>query len=276
VYIWQQRRNRFKETIDRGEAPLIAWMTIPWPPLAEIFGSCGVDAVVIDLEHTTTDLETVEHIITACDAAGVTPFVRPPVIDAHLASRLLDAGAMGLVFADVRTKEEAEYAVACTNYPPIGRRGWGGAHTRYAMWQGVTADTALREEDEDKRGIYSQAYVDKTNRDVLAFLIVESIEGAENIEEIAAVPGIAGITFGWADYAVQTSFSLPETEAAARRVYDACKANGVGMSIPLSSVDKLPPYDGCHFACGIDSLIVSAAVKRAVDSARERMAAVLT
>jgi 2-keto-3-deoxy-L-rhamnonate aldolase RhmA len=275
MHFWQRRRNQFKEKLERGESPLIAWMTIRWPPLAEIFGACGVDAVIIDMEHTTHELRDVEDIIVACDAGGVTAFVRPPEIESHLATRLLDAGAMGLLFPDVRTREEAEYAVSCTKYPPVGRRGWGGTHTRSAMWQGVTADVALREDDEEQRGIYSKRYIDKANSDVLAFLLIESTDGVENIDDIAAVPGIDGIMFGWADYAVQHSLSLSEAEAAARRVYDTCKARGVPMALPLSSIDKLPPYQGCSFTCGVDSLIVSDAIKRTVDSAREQMIAAL-
>jgi len=276
MHFRQQRRNTFKEHLDRGASPLVAWMTIPWPPLAEIFGAYGVDAIIIDMEHTTHDLRDVADIIVACDAGAVTAFVRPPEIDSHLASRLLDAGAMGLLFADVRTPEEVVYAVSCTKYPPVGRRGWGGAHTRSAMWQGATADIALREDDEAKRGIYSRNYLDAANSDARAFLLIESTEGAENIDQIASVPGIDGIMFGWADYALQHELSLSEAEAAARRVYDTCKARGVPMLIPVNTIDKFPPYERCSVTCGVDSLIVSDAVKRAVEGARERMMAALS
>jgi 2-keto-3-deoxy-L-rhamnonate aldolase RhmA len=268
---WPLRRNQFKEKLYRDESPLLAWLTIPWPPLAEIFGANGVDGLIIDMEHTTFDLRDVERLIVSCDAGGVAAFVRPPEIDAHLANRLLDAGASGLFFADVRTREQAEYAISCTKYPPVGRRGWGGAHTRYALWEGVTANVALRLDDDEKRGVYSNRYVTKANEDCLAFFIVESAEGTANIDSLIAVRGLNGVLFGWADYAVEHGLSLSETESAARRVYEACRSRGVPMAIPLGSIDQLPPYKGCFFDCGVDSLILSSAVKGVVEDARARV-----
>src|SRR5262245_8586393 len=125
--------------------PTAVWINVPWQPLVEIFGSCGLDAALIDMEHTSMDFADVENLIIAAEAAGVTPLVRPPAIDTHAVNRLLDAGALGIVFADVRTAEDAELAASCTKYPPAGRRGWGGSHTRYAMWEGQPASVAIRE-----------------------------------------------------------------------------------------------------------------------------------
>ncbi|MHB8393793.1 MAG: HpcH/HpaI aldolase family protein [Candidatus Dormibacteria bacterium] len=252
---------------------MAAWLNVPWPPLAEIFGSCGLDAALIDMEHTTNDFAQIESLIIACECAGVTPLVRPAALDTHAVNRLLDAGAQGIIFADIRTRGEAELAAACTKYPPAGRRGWGGSHTRYAMWEGLPAAAALRETTVEGRGVYSGEYVQKANDDVLTFLIVESPEGVANIDAIASVKGIDAISFGWADFSVQSDFRMEEIEAAADRVYAACRSRGVGTSLSVGQAGNSEYFPGCYFIAGIDTLIISGAIRTILTDARRTVEA---
>jgi 2-keto-3-deoxy-L-rhamnonate aldolase RhmA len=271
-FVWQRRKNRFKELIQAGETAIAMWLDVPWPPLVEILGACGGDAAFIDMEHTTNSFEDVENLIIAADAAGVTPIFRPAGLDPKAVGRALDSGAQGVIFPDIRTRAEAELAVASTKYPPAGQRGWGGSHTRYAMWEGLPAAAAIRETEPQRRGVYSREYVDKANADVLVFMIIESLEGMSNLDEILDVPGIDAVSFGWADYSVQMGFDLAKCEEASNRLYDACRSRGIGTSLSIGQAGKQEHYPGCYYIAGIDTLIISAAFRQTVADARRRVA----
>jgi 2-keto-3-deoxy-L-rhamnonate aldolase RhmA len=220
------------------------------------------------MEHTTNGELEVEQLIIAADASGITPIVRPPGILPNVVGRVLDAGALGIVFPDVRTVAQAELAARSTKYPPLGTRGWGGSHTRYAMWEGAPATAALRGTTVAERGVYSPEYVAKANADVMTILLVESMEGVENVEAIAAVEGVDGIEFGWADFAVQNEFDLELCEAAAARVFAACRDRGLATSVPAARADGVDQYGAVYFNVGIDTLLLSAAIRSAGERGR--------
>jgi 4-hydroxy-2-oxoheptanedioate aldolase len=270
-FVWQRRRNRFKELIQAGETAIAMWIDVPWPPLVEILGSCGGDAALVDMEHTTNSFEDVENLIIAAEAAGLTPIFRPAGLDPKAVGRALDSGAQGVIFPDVRTRAQAELAVASTKYPPVGRRGWGGSHTRYAMWEGLSAAAALRESDPGKRGVYSQEYVDKANSDVLVLMIIESVEGMDNLDEILDVEGIDAVSFGWADYSAQVGFDLARCEEASDRLYEACRSRGIGTSLSVGQAGKQEHYRGCYYIAGIDTLVISDAFRQTIADARRRI-----
>jgi len=92
------------------------------PDIVMIAAQCGFDAIYIDLEHSPTSLETTSVLCTAAIGAGITPLVRVPGHDVHTASRVLDGGALGVIFPHVNTAAEAEAMVAGCRFPPLGRR----------------------------------------------------------------------------------------------------------------------------------------------------------
>jgi 4-hydroxy-2-oxoheptanedioate aldolase len=258
---WATRRNPLKEAMERGDPAVVMWATSPWAAVPEMLGIAGAHGVLLDLEHVSHGVAEVEPLIVAADAAGISAGVRTPRIAPDIVSRILDAGAHGMIFPHVEDAADAELAVRCTRYPPLGQRGWGGAHTRYAKWQGGYArDLSARGE-----GVYSPEYVERANAGVLRVMLVESVRGVENVEAIAAVEGVDAIVFGWGDFGVEVGFDEARCEQAARAVHDACRPRGVGLGVP----DGDQGYPGCFTIAGIDTLLFSAAVKAAVGKARE-------
>src|SRR5262245_64099684 len=79
--------------------------------IGRILAACGFDFAFIDMEHNTMGVDTAAQIAVACHDAGVTPIVRVPGYEHYLATRLLDAGAMGIVFPLVDSAEHAEKLV---------------------------------------------------------------------------------------------------------------------------------------------------------------------
>jgi 2-keto-3-deoxy-L-rhamnonate aldolase RhmA len=259
---WAQRRNRFKEALVEGRPAVAMWVTTPWSGTIEVLGASGADAAFIDLEHVSYGLAEAERLIISCEAAGISPIVRPTGIDPDDASRILDAGAHGIVFPQVETEADAQLGVSCLRYPPAGVRGWGGAHTRHAVWEGEYAGDVFA--GKAQSAVSSRAYVEKAEADTIAIMLVETVQGVENIDAIAAVPGVGAVVFGWGDYSVAVGFDVAACREAGAKVYEACRRNGVGIA--LSAGDEF--YPGCFSIAGVDSLHMGGALRAAVERAK--------
>lgn len=260
------RGNPLKEAMERGGVPIVLWLTTPWPSVAEIAGAAGADGVLIDLEHVSHGVQEAEHAIRAADVAGISAIVRTPSIDPATVSRILDAGAHGVIFPHVDTAADAELAVRCCRYPPRGARGWGGAHTRYARWQGGYARDYFSGEREG-HGVYSPEYIAGADGGILNVMLIETVRGVENVDAIVSTEGVDAAVFGWGDYAVEVGFDQDRCRAASAAVNAACRRHGVGLG--LSAGDDA--YPGCFVIAGIDSLILSAGIEAAIAKARGRV-----
>ncbi len=258
--------NPLKEAMERGEHAVALWVTTPWPGVVEIVGAAGADAVLVDLEHTSFGLLEAEEAIRAADAAGISAIVRTPAIDAPTVSRILDAGAHGVIFPKVETAEDARRAVRCCRYPPRGDRGWGGAHTRYNRWTGGYAKDLFG--GDGPRGVYSADYVAEADARALKVMLIETLRGIENADAIIGTEGVDAVIFGWGDYSVETGFDEQACRDGADVVAAACEKHGVALAV---SGGEAPP--GGFVIAGIDSLILSAGIGAAVAKARGAVAA---
>lgn len=166
----------------RGGSPAGSWLSIPSAQVAEQTAAGGFDFVVIDTEHASTDIGTVESMVRAVDAAeGETaPLVRVAWNDHVRIKRVLDTGAAGVMAPQVDTAVEAEAFVEATRYPPEGRRGVAAAR----------ASNYTREFEE---------YYGSANDEVATVAQVESAEAVGNAAAVAAVDGLDSLFVGPAD-----------------------------------------------------------------------------
>lgn len=65
-------------------------------PIGRSGRGLGFDEVLIDCEHGTIDLETVELMVMATEASGVVPIVRPKSGDFQDIVQVMDRGAAGV------------------------------------------------------------------------------------------------------------------------------------------------------------------------------------
>lgn len=259
-----RRPNRFREAARSGAPATAMWMTIPWPPVLEMMGESGLDGAFIDLQHVSHGIDMAEHLIVAAELAGVTPLVRPTRIDPPEVSRLLDAGAQGIVFADVHDRASAELALACLRYPPRGRRGWGGAHTRRARYQGGSAHAEVTGSHDGRRAVHRMEYLRAVEDELSSLYIVESVRGVERIDEILDAGPVDGVLFGWGDFSVEVEFDVAVCDEAAERVREACRSRNVGVAI--TRPDEY--YPGCFQVVGVDSVILGRALDDRIRAAR--------
>ena len=109
-----------------GQPPIGSWVMSASPIVAEAMGCAGFDWGVIDMEHAPLDMMEVVHLLQAVAGTKMLPIVRVPWNDTVTVKRVLDAGAVTLLFPFVQNADEACRAVAATRYPPEGVRGMAG------------------------------------------------------------------------------------------------------------------------------------------------------
>ena len=119
------RAHALRRRLAAGGVAVGSWLSLGSVDVAEILADAGFDFLVVDLQHSATDLSTTAAIMRVVEHRGCHPLVRIPSVDPPLIGRLLDAGAHGIIVPDVRTVEEAVRAVAASRFPPAGRRGTG-------------------------------------------------------------------------------------------------------------------------------------------------------
>jgi 2-keto-3-deoxy-L-rhamnonate aldolase RhmA len=175
--------------------------------------ACGFDGLFFDLQHGVIPEHEVSQMAIAAMHMGVTPIVRVPEKDYAAAMRMLDNGALGIVMPEVTTVEDAKNSVAACKYPPVGNRGAFGGWANFG-YRPVPAAAARR--------IMNDA--------TLLILMIESKAALDNIEAIAAVPGVDVVHIGTNDLSTDLGhpgeLTHPDVLAAVERVVKACKANG--------------------------------------------------
>ena len=121
------------ESLERGAAALGTWITLADTAVTELAGHAGMHWVAVDLEHSTLNDHHFERHARVADLAGMACLARIPCADKHRIKRLMDAGASGLILANVQTRAEVDAAVDAMQYPPSGSRGvgLGRAHVFY-------------------------------------------------------------------------------------------------------------------------------------------------
>jgi 2-dehydro-3-deoxyglucarate aldolase/4-hydroxy-2-oxoheptanedioate aldolase len=210
--------NRLKRMLKAGKKTAGAWAQLCSPTSAEILCRAGFDWLLIDLEHSPADLQTLVAQLQAMGAYGVAPLVRAPWNDLVWIKRILDAGAYGVMIPSVNTREQAIAAVQACKYPPVGVRGIAGS-PRAA---GFGRDTS--------------AYLKRANDEILVILQVETPQAIENLDAIGKVPGVDALFIGPMDLSTSMGHlgnpAHPEVQAAIATV--EAKAKALGM--PLGTI----------------------------------------
>ncbi|MDA0747406.1 MAG: aldolase/citrate lyase family protein [bacterium] len=193
--------------------------------IGRIAAAAGADFAVFDMEHTGWSMETIRMLMATCPRDGLVPLVRVPAITYHFMARSLDAGAMGLMVPMVQNGEQARSIVQAAKYPPIGSRGaaFGIAHDDYG--------------DGDVAG-----KMERANREVLLIAQIETVEGVQNVDEIAGTDGIDVLWIGHFDLTnslgIPAQFTHAEYQKAVDRVLEACQKHGKAPGIMVSSPDE--------------------------------------
>jgi 4-hydroxy-2-oxoheptanedioate aldolase len=165
-----------------------AWCTIPNSFVVELVSLLDLDFVVFDMQHGLISYPELVGCLQAAERRGKRTVVRVATGEFGLAQRVLDAGALDVIFPMINTSEDAKRAVDATKYPPIGARSYGPIRSRFT----VGADPVV------------------ANGEIRCLVQIETREAVANLPEILAVPGIDGTYIGPADLALTHGFNLGE------------------------------------------------------------------
>lgn len=203
--------NPVKKLLREGKPAIGVTISTSSVEAAAQAANLGFDFLWIEMEHSPITLETLRNIVLATRGLKAVPFARVPVNELWTAKRVLDAGVLGVMFPFTSTPELARQAVAACKYPPAGRRGSGAGLATF-RWPAP------------------EGYYDFADRNVLVIAIIEEARALEQIDEIAATPGVDVIFIGPSDL----SFSLglrgeqnhPQLQEAIAKILAATKHHG--------------------------------------------------
>ena len=213
-----------------------------------------IDYVYVDMEHGAMDFAALQTFLLAMtDKAAlhadgslrprVTPLARLAPYGRESSDwavkQALDLGLMGVIFPSIETVEQAEAAVSAMRYPPRRDapspepRGVRGSGPGAAAWfWGLSSAEYVRHAD---------VWPLNPAGDLLAIMMIESAAGLDNVEAIAAVPGVAGFYIGPSDLSNSMGVprSDPAVEAAIDRIVAACLAEDIACGI-TAGADDMP------------------------------------
>ena len=233
-------KNTFKAAIKAGKPQIGLWSSLSSNYSVEVIAGAGFDWLLLDMEHSPNDLESLLAQMQAAAAYPSHPIVRVPWNDMVMIKRVLDAGAQTLLIPYVSTVEEAKAAVSYTRYPPHGVRGVAGV-TRASRFGRV------------------KDYAKHAHEEICVLVQVETEAAAAQIEAICAVDGVDGVFIGPADLHASMGYTgetanpkiMPMMEEAMRRIRKAGKAPG--YLSPVEADAKKMLAAGCLFcAVGTD------------------------
>ncbi len=209
--------NSFKQAIANGRQQIGLWCSLGNAMTVEIAASSGYDWIVIDTEHSPTDvLEALAQLQAAAAYPSTQAVVRPACNDEILIKRILDCGAQTLLIPMINTPEQARKAVSYITYPPHGVRGVAGL-TRAGRFGRIAN------------------YINVAQNELCLLLQIETVEGLKNLEAIANTAGVDGVFIGPADLSASMGYpgqlGHPEVKAAIADAIKRIRACGKAAGI---------------------------------------------
>lgn len=237
------------------------WSGLDDPQAIQVLGHAGFDFVSVDLQHGFASLHSLRALLDALDKTPTAPVVRVPWSSPDAIGRALDLGAEGIIVPMVSTAEEARQAAAACRYAPTGTRSWG------PLWQ-ETRTSFLEPDEGDARAT--------------CIVMIETAEGLENIDEIAATPGVDATYIGPNDLAISLGLGRtpwpesPELEAKMQHVIDRTREAGKVAGCDVRDAEQTHYWAdrGAQFMiAGKDAILLRDAARALSDEFRARSSA---
>ncbi|MEV9594172.1 aldolase/citrate lyase family protein [Aliarcobacter butzleri] len=212
------------------------------PISVEVMALAGFEWLVIDIEHTSINLETTENLIRTIQLHKMKALVRVSKNEEVIIKKVLDMGADGIIVPMICTKDDAVRAVNYAKYPPLGKRGVG-------LYRASGYGTKFEE------------YKKWVNEELVIIAQIEHIDAVNNIDNILQVDGIDGTIVG--PYDLSGSMGYPgefgrtDVKEAIQKVVDKCKEYNIpsGFHVVDTNLNSIKEKigQGCTFiAFGID------------------------
>jgi 4-hydroxy-2-oxoheptanedioate aldolase len=243
--------NRFRAGLATGKTQFGVWLGIPDSTAAEIMAGAGFDWLLVDQEHGAFELRDVMTHLQVMAAYDVAPIVRPVDGNAVLLKKLCDIGAQSFIVPMIDTAEQAAAVVSAVRYPPEGVRGMGTSLARAARWNAV------------------QGYAGQANGEMVVIVQAETVTAIENLEAIAAVPGVDGVFIGPSDLSASMGHvgdvAHPEVVDTVSDAIRRIRAAGKYAGLLCLDESMIAHYEECganFIGIGVDTLLLGNAARR--------------
>lgn len=210
----------FRQKLRGGRRLLGSFIKTPTVHATEILAGLGYDFVVIDQEHGPFDRASIDLLMLATSALGISGIVR--VADESAILPALDMGAAGILAPHVDTAEQARAIVAAARYMG-GKRGCSPSPRagRYG-------------------GLDLVDHVARADAGISVAVMIEHPDAIRNVDAIAAVEGIDALFLGLGDLAVasgELAPGAPYIQEAAERAAAAAQRHSKGLIATASTVE---------------------------------------
>ncbi len=177
------RESKVLNLLRAGQTACAIKLNLADSRAVEIAGIAGFDCVWTDMEHVPNDLSQVEKQILAAKAYGMDSLVRVPRGSYSSLVWPLEMDATGIMVPHIMSLADARQVVHQTRFHPVGRRPVDGGNAD----GGFCAVDFLD-------------YLTQANENRFVIVQIEDPEPLEDLEEIAALPGIDILFFGPGDF----------------------------------------------------------------------------
>lgn len=246
------RKSVIKQKLARNEPVLLTQLHFTDPSVFELTSLMGFDGIWMDLEHHTYSMETATAMMRAARVGGAEILARPAKGEFTRISRLLEAGAHGIMYPRCDDAAEAAEVVRWAKFAPLGKRGFDGGNPDMPYCTMSMAD-----------------YIRQANEETFLLIQLEEQQAVDNAQAIAEVPGVDVLFFGPGDFTVLSGipgqFDHPSVTKAMEKVAEAARKAGKHWGTPAFSVDHAKKLldMGATFLCHTaDILLVKEGLSR--------------
>jgi 4-hydroxy-2-oxoheptanedioate aldolase len=250
--------KNLKDKILSGEAVHGCWINLASTVSAEIVGRAGFDWLLLDLEHGAGDVAMTYQQLQALSGSSSTPIVRTDDLSRPKVQRILDAGALGIMFPQIQHPHEADHAIRMMYYPPRGIRG---------MAKMVRATEFGRNKE----------YAENLEKNLVGIIQIETLEALQQIDAIAATDGVDVLFVGPSDLTLALGIfgrlDHPLYQQALKDVAQAAKKHGKATGVLLLDINEYEMYYQLGFrflACGADSMFVASGADEMAKKMKEK------
>jgi 4-hydroxy-2-oxoheptanedioate aldolase len=196
---------------------IATWMTSPHLQHAEIARQVGFENIVLDIEHGTFDLGSLDMFIGFLSALGVAVHAKVLGPTMEAVQQALDFGAASVIIPHIESAAHAAEICACAKYPPLGKRSFAGGR----------AMGYFRQTDD---------FFPAENTRLQCWPMCETAGALADIDDIINLPTVDGIFVGPSDLSLsrgRPNYHFTDDDRTdIARVAAACKAAGKKWVMP--------------------------------------------
>jgi 4-hydroxy-2-oxoheptanedioate aldolase len=224
----------FKKELREGQPKMGLFLNSSSPTVAEQLAHSGYDWLLVDTQHGPMGYESLSGMLAGIANGGAKSMVRVGSYqDRPGIQQALDMGSDGVLIPYINTAEEARQAVSCARYPTAGTRS-----------------VYFQQRSMNRAGLLG--YAGAANSNIIVALQVETASCIENMDEIAAVPGVDILFLGQNDlcmsmglyekYEFPHMYTSPELGAATDKLRAAAKKNNVILGLFLFGTSRVGEF----------------------------------